>query len=130
MYRIFSVLSSKTSWEVSKKSECNNIVQKWQSYFQAFDYKRKQFLDLNNNNGLPICPTYSKDRAWLKHFGLSNLLCTHITRLITNYAPIGEYRLQFFSNKSFACHYSNSPIEMRTHILYGCVCYRKSWNPK
>ena len=55
-------------------------------YFQVSDLKGKHFLDLNNNDNKPIHPTYSEDSAWLKHFSLSNLLCAHITRLITSHA--------------------------------------------
>ena len=29
-------------------------------YFQAFNYKRKNFLNLNDDNGKTICSTYSK----------------------------------------------------------------------
>jgi len=44
-------------------------------YFQAFDYKGKQFLDLNGNNQT-IAPTYTKEEAWLKYVGQSNTLTT------------------------------------------------------
>lgn len=64
--------------------------------FQTLDYKRKNFLDLNNNNNLPTRPTYSKDDAWLKHFRYSNMLCTYTARAITNHAPISKYHLEFF----------------------------------
>ena len=72
-------------------------------YFQASEYKGRNFLDLNNDDNQPICPMYSKGGAWLKHFGLSNLMCVCITRLIMNHAPIGEYRLRFFPKEPFAC---------------------------
>ena len=88
------------------------------------------FLKLNNDDNQPICPTYSKDNAWLKHFGFSNSLCACITRLITNHAPIGEYRLRFFPNEPFTCPCSIFPIETRAYILHGCVWYTKLWNPK
>ena len=70
-------------------------------YFQASEYKRRNFLNLKDDNNQPIYPTYSKDNAWLKHFNLFNLICAYITRLITNHVPIGEYRLRFFSKKIF-----------------------------
>ena len=96
-------------------------------YFQASEYKERNFLNLNDDNNQPIHPTYSKDSAWLKHFGLSNSMCAHVTRLITNHASIGEYRLRFFPKESSACLCGNSPIEMRMYILHE---YRKSWDPK
>ena len=99
-------------------------------YFQASEYKERNFLNLNDDNNQPIHPTYSKDSAWLKHFGLSNSMCAHVTRLITNHASIGEYRLRFFPKESSVCLCGNSPIETRTHILHECIWYKKSWNPK
>jgi len=122
------ILPSRTSWEFSKREECVSIIKRWQMYFQASDLKRKHFLDLNDNDNEPIHPTYSKGSAWLKH--LSNSLCAHVTRLITNYAPIGEYQIRFFPNESFARLCSNSSIETRSHILNSCAQYIKSWNPK
>jgi len=115
-----SILSSKMSWKFSKKKEYNSIVKKWQMYFQASNYKRRHFLDLNNDDSQPIYPIYSKDSVWLKHFSLSNFLYAHIIRLIINHASIGEYRLRFFSNDLFACLCSNSPIEIRIYILHKC----------
>ena len=75
-------------------------------YFQALEYKGRNFLKLNDNNYQPICPTYSKGSAWLKYFSLSNSMYTCTTRLITNHISTGEY------------------------ILVNCVCYKKSWNPR
>ena len=88
--------------------------------FQASDYKGRNFLNLNNNNGNPICPTYLKGKAQLKDFSFSNLLCTCITRLTTNHTPIGEYRQRYFPNISIVCLCGNSSIETRIHILYNC----------
>ena len=118
------------SQEFSKKEECNNIVKKWQIYFQVSDFKEKHFLNLNNNNNQSIHLTYSKDGAWLKHFGLSNSLCIYITRLITNHTPIDKYKLKFFPNKLYTCLYGNFSIKIRSHILYKYVQYIKSWNSK
>ena len=43
--------------------------------FQALDFKRNHFLELLNNEYLPIKPTYMKGGAWLKLLGHSNSLC-------------------------------------------------------
>ena len=99
-------------------------------YFQASEYKETKFLKLNNNNYQLICPTYSKGSAWLKYFSLSNSMCTCITRLITNHIFISKYRLRFFSKASFTYPYKLYPIEMWRYILFNCMCYIKSWNPK
>ena len=83
------------------------------------DYKRKNFLDLNNNNNLPTKPTYLKDSVWLKYIKHSNTLCTHAIRAITNHAPISKYHLKFFPKKSFAYLCREYPIKSRNHILNG-----------
>jgi len=62
-------------------------------YFQASEYKKRNFLELNNDNNIPICLIYAKGRVWLKNFGFLNLLYVYVTRLVTNHAPISEYRL-------------------------------------
>jgi len=41
----------------------------------------------------------------------------NVTRMIMNHAPIGEYRLRFFPNKSFACPCDDHPIETRVHDI-------------
>ena len=66
----------------------------------------------------------------MKFYDTSNSLYAHITRLITNHAPIGKYRLKFFSKESIICLCSKYPIEMRRHILYKYSQYNKSWNLK
>jgi len=86
-------------------------------YFQASEYKRRNFLNLKDDNNQPIHLTYSKDSALLKHFDLFNLICACITRLITNHVPISEYRLRFFSKKSSTYLYKGCPIKIRMYIL-------------
>ena len=60
-------------------------------YFQASNYKGRNFLNLKKKNN-SIHFTYLKDRVWLKNFSLFNLLCIHITRLITNHTPTSKSR--------------------------------------
>jgi len=52
------ILPSKTLWEFSKKEECNSIIRKWQIYFQASDYKGRNFLELNDDDSQPIYSIY------------------------------------------------------------------------
>ena len=61
--------------------------------FQASDGKGKQFLDLLGNDLNDIKLSYARGGLWLQAFSHSNSLCTRAVRAITNYAPIGEYRL-------------------------------------
>jgi len=98
--------------------------------FQIPDYKRKNFLNLNNNNNLPTRPTYSKGNAWLKHFRHSNILCTYTAIAITNHALISKYHLGFFPKESFTSPYKDYLIELRNHILNSCRQFRKYWNHK
>jgi len=42
------------------------------------EYKRKNFLDLNNDDNQSICPMYSKNTVWLKHVGHSNSICIYL----------------------------------------------------
>jgi len=61
-HKISSILPSKISWDFSRKEECDSIVKRWQMNFQASDYKGRDFLDLNNDDGNLIC-FYLKGRA-------------------------------------------------------------------
>ena len=48
------LFSCKLSWDFSKKSKYNNIIQNWKIIFQALDLKGCQFLELINNDNNPI----------------------------------------------------------------------------
>jgi len=116
---------SKMSWDFSKKSECDDILNIWKMTFQASDLKEKQFLDLLNENNNIIEPFYTKGGSWLKIFGHSNSLCVCALRAITNHAPIGKYRLRFFLRKEFKCLCGSYPIETRCYILHKCNRFNK-----
>ena len=103
----------KISWDFNRKSKCNNIANVWKMTFQASEFKGRHFLNLLDNDGNVIEPSYIKGGPWLKFFGHSNTLCARAARAITNHAPIGEYRLRFFSREEFRCPYRTYPIETR-----------------
>jgi len=94
------------------------------------DLKRKNFLNLLNNDHTIIKPSHTKGGLWIKQFGFSNLLCIWATWAITNHALIGEYWLRFFPREEFSCPYRFYPIKSRCHILYNCRRLNKYWNPK
>ena len=96
--------------------------------FQTFDFKGKHFLNLLDDELLPIEPLFTKGGLWIGHFRHSNSLYTRATRAITNHAPIGEYCLCFFPNKDFSCPCGNYPIESRCHILHDCRRFNNYWN--
>jgi len=101
--------------------------------FQASDDKKRNFLDLLNNNLntielTTIELTYLKGGSWLKYFGHSNLLCARATRSIVIHSPISEYWLKFFPREEFTCLCSEYPIKTRRHILHECKRFNNYWN--
>jgi len=115
----------KSSWDFSKKKECDDLSNTWKMIFQALDLKGQHFLELHDNNNNIIEPSYVKGGSWLKFFSYSNSLYARATRAITNHAPIGEYRLRFFPWESFNCPCGSYPVETRHHILHECERYNK-----
>ena len=98
--------------------------------FQTSEIKGKSFLDLTNSDDKTIEPTYIKGGLWLKYFGHSNSLYARALRVIMNHAPIGEYRLRFFSRENFSCLCGLYLIQSRRYILYKYKRFNKYWNPK
>ena len=116
------------SWDFSRKTECDNVINNCKMTFQASDLKGRQFLNLLNKDFNIIEPCYAKGGPWLKLFGHSNSLCACATRVITNHTPIGEYRLRFFPRKEFKCLCGLYSIELRQHILHKCRRFNRYWN--
>jgi len=98
--------------------------------FQALDLKGKQFLNLLNDNNNIIEPSYARGGSWLKVFNHSSSLCMHASYAITNHAPIGEYRLRFFSREEFKCLCGSYPIKSRHYILHEYGRFNRYWNPR
>jgi len=73
------LFSCKISWDFSKKSESDDILNTWKMTFQASDLKGKQFLDLLDGKDNIIELSYVKGGSWLKSFGHSNSLCMQAT---------------------------------------------------
>jgi len=63
-FNLILLFPVKNSWEFSKKSECDNIINNWKMTFQASDQKGRNFLDLVNSDNKTLEPMYSKGRAW------------------------------------------------------------------
>jgi len=120
----------KTSWDYSRKIDCDDILNTWKMTFQASDGKERQFLDLLDDNFNVIRLSYTKKGPWLQSFGHLNLLCACAMRAITNHTLIGEYKLRFFLNKEFRYTYGTYPIESRKYILHDCMRFNGYWNPK
>jgi len=100
----------------------------WYITFKTLDLKRKNFLNLLNNNLLDIKPFYIKGGPWIKKFSFSNLLYAWTTWAITNYAPIREYWLRFFPREKFSCLCEVYLIKSRHYILYDYRRFNKYWN--
>ena len=101
-FNLIPISPAKASWDFNKKEECNDIIKNWQMTFQVSDLKRKQFLDLLNDELNTIKPSYTKESPWIKHFRHSNSLYARATRAITNHALIGEYHLKFFPKEDIS----------------------------
>ena len=104
--------------------------QQWRISFQVADLKRRNFLELLDNNLNPIEPLNIKGSPWLQQFGHSNLLCARATRAIVNHVLISKYCLRFFPREDFSCLCSIYLIETRRHILHKCKRFNKYWNPR
>ena len=119
---------NKISWGFSKKEEYDNIIKEWWEEFKLSNLKRRNFLNLLNNDHSNIKPSYMKERLWIEHFRFSNSLCTQATQAITNHALIGKYYLLFFPREDFSCPYRLYPIKTRCYILFDCRWFNKGWN--
>ena len=124
------LFSSKMSWDFSKKSKYDDILNIWKMTFQALDLKRKQFLNLLNEDNNIIKPFYTKEGFWLKIFEYSNSLYACALQAITNHVPIGKYQLRFFSREEFKYLCSSYSIETRHYILYEYNRFNRYWNSK
>jgi len=128
-FNLNPIFPCRLSWDYSMKDKYNLIIQNWQITFQASDFKGNHFLELLDNDYLPIKPVYTKNGMWLKSIGHSNFLYMRATRVIMNHAPIEEYCLRFFLKESFCCPYAYYPIESRCHMIHECRRYNNYWNP-
>ena len=126
-HRIPIQYPNRESWELCRRNECEDIIKEWQMFFENAPYRENQFLDTYDDDDNLVTPTYAKGGSWLTTIGISNSICTRATRLITNHAPIGEYRARFFPNKNTSCPCSSTQLETRHHILRQCPLY-KSYN--
>ena len=129
-FNLIPLFSAKNSWDFSKKSECDNIINTWKMTFQVSNLKGNNFLDLVDGDDKILKPLYYKDRTWLQFFGYSNSLCVRATRAITNHAPIGEYCLWFFPRENFSYLCNLHPIKTRCHILHKCKRFNEYWNSR
>jgi len=112
-FNLVPLLPNKFFWDFSKKLKSDNIINSWKMSFQASDLKGRNFLELVDSDNITLEPTYCKGGPWLQAFEHSNLLCARATRVITNHALIGEYRLKFFPKEDFSCPCGLYPIESR-----------------
>ena len=64
-FNLTLLLPAKSSWDFSKKSECDNIISNWKMTFQASDLKGNNFLELVDSDDKILEPSYSKGRILL-----------------------------------------------------------------
>jgi len=95
----------------AKKTNATQFLKAGKCTFKHLITKEKTSWISTMTMAKTICPTYSKGGAWLRHFSLSNTMCARVTRFITNYAPIGDYRKRFFPNESATCSCGHVPLK-------------------
>jgi len=59
-FNLTPLLPNKNSWDFSKRSKCNDIINKWKMTFQASNLKSRNFLKLVDSDNNILEPTYSK----------------------------------------------------------------------
>ena len=129
-FNFIPTFSCKSSWNFCKKRKYNSVLLQWGMSFQVADSRRRNFLDLVDDNLNPTKSLNVKGSSWLQYFSHSNSLCTRATRATINHAPIGKYWLRIFSRNDFSYSCGMDPIETRKHILHKCSKFNKYWNSK
>ena len=51
---------------LQQKEKCDNIIKEWCTTLKTSNLKRRNFLNLLNNNLLVIEPFYKKGGPWIK----------------------------------------------------------------
>ena len=123
-----SILRHSTHVKIHGNSAKRVKAMIWKMMFQASDLKENQFLGLLDDDNNIIKPSYTKGGSWLKLIGHLNSLCAQATRVITNHASTGKYRLRFFPREEFNCSCRQYPIESRRYILHKCSRFNGYWN--
>jgi len=106
-----SILLEKNSFLLSKKKECDLLLETWQKLFKDSKKKRQLFLEFEDDKEHIIKPTYAKEGSWLSYIGVSNSVCSRFTCMMLGYAPIGEYWQRFFPNTMIHCPCGEIDIE-------------------
>jgi len=60
LFNPISYYPCKSSWDFSKKKECDDLSNTWKMIFQALDLKERHFLKLHDDNNNIIKPSYVK----------------------------------------------------------------------
>jgi len=74
-FNLIPLFPCKSSWDLDRKKESDDILNTWKIMFQASDKKERHFLDLLDNDSCLSEPSYSKEGSWITYFGHSNSLC-------------------------------------------------------
>jgi len=119
----------KNSFLFSRKKECDDLIQEWQTSFVNTENKGRLFLEFEDSNLQVIKPTYTNGGSWLPSIGFYNSLCARFTRMTTGHAPIGEYKQRFFPNEPTNCPCGLAEVQTREHIVLQCSLYEPSTRP-
>jgi len=124
------ILPEKNSFLLSKKKECDLLLESWQRSFKDSKKKGQLFLEFKDDNECVIKLTYTKGGSWLLHIGISNSVYTRFTCMMLGHAPIEEYRQRFFSNIAIHCSCDKANVETREHIFMQCKWYKATLCPR
>ena len=123
-------LPSKNSYSFSKKKECADLLNEWQTSFQTNRNRGQLFLDFEDNKGRVIKPSYAKGGLWPPIIGTTNSICARFTRMTTGHVPIGEYRQRFFPNSPTNCPCGQAEVQTHEHIVMQCNLHDPTTRPK
>ncbi|KAF8641508.1 hypothetical protein AX14_009881, partial [Amanita brunnescens Koide BX004] len=101
----------------------------WQQRWKDITYRGSQWLPIRRKKKV-FKPSFSKDARNFFH-NMAKGEASHLSRIahvLTNHAPMGEYRTRFFPEEPTACpRCDEDTLQTRRHILAECPRYVDSF---
>ena len=97
----------------------------WRVLFASRSFKGQQWLPLRQRKKV-FKPAIRNKAATRFFYDLADNdigTLSHMARAITNHAPTGEYRRQFYPNRKHCCPSCPQRVQARMHILFHCSKY-------
>ncbi|KAF8626579.1 hypothetical protein AX15_004792 [Amanita polypyramis BW_CC] len=129
-----SIASEVTIRDIDTKTTLESEIRRIKEVeFDAWNRTTRQHNGLGSGylrlkyKGRRIGPSLgSRRKAFIEASEDNIVILARLTRLITNHAPIGEYRKRFFPRESTKCNYDEE-YQSRTHILTKCEGYKNKF---